>query len=129
MSARFMPCLVACVLADATQRSGGPPIPLGVELSQEVGATSLFVGLSDRGGGAAQAVERAEEAPVRLVRPAHVTGAAPPALAQAVEPAVVADSVVRVGLHVVAREVAERRPAREERRPPAHDVGDVVATG
>ena len=109
---------------DATRGRVGNPGRAGAGTRRSAAASSA---LADRLGGPAQALERAEEAAVRLVAPAHVARAAPARLAQAVEPAVVADAEVRVGLDVVAREPSELRPRVEEARPAGAHVGDRVA--
>ncbi|MCU1468584.1 MAG: putative phosphomutase, family [Actinomycetia bacterium] len=100
---------------------------VGVKLPQEFGAPLRLVGLADGFGRTAQAVERAQETPVRLVAPPHVSGSAPARLAQPVEPTVVADAEVRVGLDVVAPEASELGPRIEVARPAGADVGDGVA--
>src|SRR5262249_17780378 len=84
--------------------------------------------LADGRGCALQAGQRSQEASILLVRPAHVAGAAPAALAEAVEAAVVADAEVRVGLDVVARELTEPGPPIEEPRVPSDHRSDRIAT-
>jgi probable phosphomutase (TIGR03848 family) len=103
-------------------------IPVGLELIEELGAALRFVDLVDCSRAGAQPVEGAQEATVGLVGPAHVARAAPPRLAQPIEPAVVTDAVTGVRLDVVARELAQARPGVEEGRPPGGDRGDRGAT-
>ena len=88
----------------------GRDFQLWVQLVDEFGAALRLVGLADRLGGCAQAVERTQESAVGLVPPAHVARAAPSRLPQPVEPAVIADTEVRVRLDVVASEPTELRP-------------------
>src|ERR687896_712649 len=85
-------------------------IPGGFELVEELTTALLLVGLADGGGGATQSVERAQEAAVRLVGPAHIARTAPSRLAQPVEAAVVTDAEARVSLHVVAGKRTQAGP-------------------
>src|SRR5205823_8741099 len=98
-----------------------------VELTEEVGAPLLLVGLADGARGPAQPVEGAQEAAVALVPPPHVARSSPARLAQAVEAPVVADAVARVGLDVVPGQVTEAGPPLEEPGPPRHDAGHRIA--
>src|SRR5438128_2466175 len=87
-----------------------PPVPVGVQLMEELVAASGFVVLPDCSRSPPQAVERLQESPVRLVRPAHVPRAPPARLSEKVEPAVVADAVTGVRLDVVPGQIAEPGP-------------------
>src|SRR5436190_23822770 len=84
--------------------------PLRVELAEELGAAVSLVVLADGVGGAPEPVQRAEEAAVGLVAPAHVARPSPARLAEAVEAAVVADAEIGVGLDVVPAEFAQPGP-------------------
>src|SRR3954452_7518052 len=103
------------------------PVPAGVQLVEEFVAALGLVDLADGLGRRTQPFERAQESPIGLVVPAHVAGAAPSRLPEAIEAAVVADAEVRVRLDVVARELPEARPRVEEARPTRTHVGDRVA--
>src|SRR3954462_2240165 len=105
-----------------------PGRPVGGELAGELGAAFGFVVFADGGGGAAQAVEGAQEAAVGLVAPADITGAPPTRLAQSVEAAVVADAEVGVGLDVVARHLAEEGPRFERPGPAGGDSRHRIST-
>ncbi len=99
---------------------------IGVQLAAEFGAALGLVALADRFGRGAQAVERPEEAAVRLVTPPYVARSPPPRLTEPVEAAVVADAKVRIRLDVVAAESSQLRPRVEETGPPRADIGDGV---
>src|SRR3954468_23759666 len=122
ISARFMRTLSTLsgsrLVPGPRNRSAGLslalPRPGRVQLEQELRTAGLLVGLADRRGGGAQAVERPQEPPVGLVLEAHVPAAAPAGLAQLVEPAVVADTEARVRVDRVLGELAEAGPAVEE---------------
>ena len=88
-----------------------------IELHEEFGTPLGLVGLVNHVGTAAQSVEGVEETDVLGMRPADVARSAPAGLAELVEPAVVADAVVRVGLDVVTGTVAERAPHADATRP------------
>jgi len=92
-------------------------VPRGIELTEERLAPLLLIDLADRRRGTGETGEGPQEAPVLLVGPPHVARAAPPVLAQPVEPSVVAHAEARVRLDVVASQLAEVRPGVEESRP------------
>jgi hypothetical protein len=92
-------------------------------LRQKLPAPLCFIELSDPPRHVGQASQRAQETAVGLISPTHVATAAPPTGAQRIQPAVVADAVVGVRLHVVATKVSELRPAVEITRPTGHHVG------
>ncbi len=97
-----------------------------VQLAQEFRAALRLVGFSDGVGRGAEAVERTQEAAVRLVAPAHVAGAPPAGLAEPVESAVITHPEICIGLDVVTTEATQLRPRVEEARPACADVGDGV---
>src|SRR5688500_19447414 len=86
-----------------TSASGGEatalpaPVPVRLELVQELRAALLFVDLADGGRGLPQAVERPQEPPVGLVGPAHVARAPPARGPEGVEAAVVAHPEGEIG--------------------------------
>ena len=94
---------------------------------EEQRATLLLVVLADRACRSTQTIERAQEAAVLLVRPAHVAGPAPTVRPQPVEPAVVPGAERGVRLDVVARQLAETRPGVEEARPSRDHCGDGIS--
>ena len=97
-----------------------------VQLAQEFRAALCLVRFSDGVGRGAEAVERTQEATIRLVAPTHVAGTPPARLAEPVEPAVIADPEIRVGLDVVTTEATQLRPRVEEARPARADVRDGI---
>src|SRR5262249_45174044 len=103
--------------------------PLRVELAEELDAALLLVAFADRAHRHAQPVEGAQEPLVRRMAPPDVARAAPARLAQPVEAPVVADAEVRVGLDVVAGELAEPGPRVEETERARHHLGHRVAAG
>src|SRR6266511_15279 len=105
------------------------PIPIGVELVEELVAPLRLVDLADRGGGGTQPVERTQEPAVRRVTPPDIPGPAPTRLSQRVEAAVVADPEAGVRLDVVTRQLAEPGPRVEEAGPARHHLGHRVAAG
>src|SRR4051812_8354740 len=129
ISARFMRTLSTLsgsrLVPGPRNRSAGLslalPGPGRVQLEQELRTAGFLVGLADRRGGRAQAVEGPQEAPVGLVLPADVAAAAPAGLAELVEPSVVPDPEARVRVDRVLRELAEASPAVEEPRRASDD--------
>ena len=115
-------CPVIPVISARFMRS-----PSGASWYRNSAQRGGFVGFADRFGRTAQPVERAQEPAIRLVLPAYIAAAPPTGLPQAVQPAVVADAVVRVALDVVAPERAELRPRVEEARPARAHGRDGVA--
>ena len=99
----------------------GPP-----ETILDAEPEDALAALADRTGGSAQTIERAQEAAVLLVCPAHVAGPAPTVGPQPVEPTVVPGAERGVRLDVVARQLAKTRPRVEEAGPSRDNGGDRV---
>src|SRR4051812_25167053 len=124
ISARFMRTLSTLsgsrLVPGPRNRSAGRslalPGPGRVQLEQELRTAGFLVGLADRRGGGAQAVERPQEAPVGLVLPADVSAAAPAGLTELVESTVVPDPEACVRVDRVLRELTEPGPPVEEAR-------------
>src|SRR5271154_4490492 len=72
--------------------------PLGIELAEEELAALLLVHFADGAGCSTQGVERTQEAPIRLVAPAHVSGSPPARRPERVETPMVTDPRVGVRL-------------------------------
>ena len=98
-----------------------------VELCQEVPAALLLVDLSDLRRHGSQPGEGPQEPPVGGVRPPHVAAAPPTRGAEPVQPAVVADAVVGVGLDVVTAPVTELGPRLQAPGVRRHHVGNGAA--
>ena len=105
--------------ADRPPSGSRPPLgretrPIGtpgrIELTEELCAPLLFGVLADRSRRRTQAVEAAQEPPVRLVLPPDQARALPARRPQGVETAVVPDPEAGVGLHVVPGQRAECGP-------------------
>src|SRR5437764_8718258 len=97
--------------------------PARVELVEEVPAPLGLVGLADGPSDTGQARQAAEEPAVRLVAGTHVARAPPAGAPQRVEPAVVPDAKVGIGLGVVPGQIAERRPRVEVPGEGGSDLG------
>jgi histidine triad (HIT) family protein len=81
-----------------------------VELAQELRAPLGLIGLSDRGRLASQSLKRPQEPSIALVLPTDIPRAPPPRVPQGVQPAVVSDAVIGVGLDRIGRHVTQRHP-------------------
>src|SRR5438552_7531418 len=101
--------------------------PRRFELEQELRAPLFLVTFADASCQPAEPVERAQEAAVLVVRPAHVARTPPTRLAETIEASVVGDAEVGVRLDVVACELAEARPGVEVPGPTRDDRGNRVA--
>ena len=97
--------------------------PCGIELEQEDVAAFGLVGFTDPGGDVAEPAQRTQETPIRRLGPPDIAAPPPSIGPQRVETPVIADSVGRVALHVVAPEVTEFGPTVERPRSRRHDLG------